>query len=333
MNRIKTTSAISIAGLLCAGLLTSAVQAANAPDWLGGKLTKPLAETRIGITVLYPGSNAYQAKYAETAVSYAKELGIDATVMDPQGDPAVQFNQIEDMVSQNLDVIVLWPTSQNALIPAVRQAARAGIPVITSNSPIGEAGRRYIKAHTGPDDCAQAEQAAEMLGDSLNGKGNIVVVEGTPGYSVSILRKNCFLDKIEDAYPNVNILASQSADWNREKAQTVMETFLTKFGNDIDGVYAFDDGMGLGVISALQAKGKKPGDVKVVTCNLFGEGWDAIKTGWETGSNKQSAEDDAILAIQTAVKIAHGIDVPTLAQIETPKIQANNVNQFERPSW
>ena len=333
MNRIKTTSAISIAGLLCAGLLTSAVQAANAPDWLGGKLTKPLAETRIGITVLYPGSNAYQAKYAETAVSYAKELGIDATVMDPQGDPAVQFNQIEDMVSQNLDVIVLWPTSQNALIPAVRQAARAGIPVITSNSPIGEAGRRYIKAHTGPDDCAQAEQAAEMLGDSLNGKGNIVVVEGTPGYSVSILRKNCFLDKIEDAYPNVNILASQSADWNREKAQTVMETFLTKFGNDIDGVYAFDDGMGLGVISALQAKGKKPGDVKVVTCNLFGEGWDAIKTGWETGSNKQSAEDDAILAIQTAVKIAHGINVPVLAQIETPKIQANNVNQFERPSW
>ena len=333
MNRIKTISAISIAGLLCAGLLTSAVQAANAPDWLGGKLTKPLAETRIGITVLYPGSNAYQAKYAETAVSYAKELGIDATVMDPQGDPAVQFNQIEDMVSQNLDVIVLWPTSQNALIPAVRQAARAGIPVITSNSPIGEAGRRYIKAHTGPDDCAQAEQAAEMLGDSLNGKGNIVVVEGTPGYSVSILRKNCFLDKIEDAYPNVNILASQSADWNREKAQTVMETFLTKFGNDIDGVYAFDDGMGLGVISALQAKGKKPGDVKVVTCNLFGEGWDAIKTGWETGSNKQSAEDDAILAIQTAVKIAHGIDVPVLAQIETPKIQANNVNQFERPSW
>jgi ribose transport system substrate-binding protein len=333
ISRITKTSVISIAGMLCAGLLATSAQAASAPDWLGGELKKPLSETRIGITVLYPGSNAYQAKYAETAVSYAKELGIDATVMDPQGDPAVQFNQIQDMVSQNLDVIVLWPTSQNALIPAVRQAARAGIPVITSNSPIGEAGRRYIKAHTGPDDCAQAEQAAEMLGDSLGGKGNIVVVEGTPGYSVSILRKNCFLDKIEDSYPNVKVIASQTADWSREKAQTVMETFLTKFGNDIDGVYAFDDGMGLGVISALQAKGKKPGEIKVVTCNLFGEGWDAIKTGWETGSNKQSAEDDAILAIQTAVKIANGIDVPALSQIETPKIQANNVNEFERPSW
>lgn len=335
MNSKNKIARISAVTALCVGMLgASALSLAReAPEWLGGELKKPLSETRIGITVLYPGSNAYQAKYAETAERYTKELGLDATVMDPQGDPATQFNQLQDMVSQNLDVIVLWPTSQNALIPAVRQASRAGIPVITSNSPIGEAGRRYIAAHTGPDDCAQAEQAAEMLGDSLNGQGNIVVVEGTPGYSVSILRKNCFLDKMEDKYPGVNILASQTAEWNREKAQTVMETFLTKFGDKIDGVYAFDDGMGLGVISALQAKGKRAGQVKVVTCNLFGEGWDAIKSGWETGSNQQSAEDDAILAIQTAVKIANGIDIGGHATIATPKIQAHNVDRFERPSW
>ncbi|WP_235187386.1 sugar ABC transporter substrate-binding protein [Vibrio nigripulchritudo] len=319
--------------LLLTAMISSTSFASKAPDWLGGGLKKPLSETRIGITVLYPGSNAYQAKYAEAAEKYTKQLGLKATVMDPQGDPATQFNQLQDMISQQLDAIVLWPTSQNALIPAVRQANRSNIPVITSNSPIGEAGRRYIAAHTGPDDCAQAEQAAEMLGDSLEGAGNIVVVEGTPGYTVSILRKNCFLDKIEDSYPNIEILASQTAEWNREKAQTVMETFLTKFGDKIDGVYAFDDGMGLGVISALQGAGKKPGDIKVVTCNLFGEGWDAIKAGWETGSNKQSPIDDAILAIQTAVKVANGIAVPKLSTIETPKIQANNVDQFERPSW
>ena len=319
-------------GALTALLALPAI-ADEAPDWLGGDLKKPLSETRIGITVLYPGSNAYQAKYAETAEAYSKELGLDAVVMDPQGDPATQFNQIQDMVSQNMDAIVVWPTSQNALIPAIRQAARSGIPVVTSNSPIGEAGRRYIVGHTGPDDCAQAEQSAEMLADSLGGNGNIVVVEGTPGYSVSILRKNCFLDKIADDYPGINILASQTAEWNREKAQTVMETFLTQFGEKIDGVYAFDDGMGLGVISALQGAGKAPGDVKVVTCNQFGEGWDAMKSGWHSGSNKQSPIDDAILAIQTAVKVANGIDVPELQGIETPKVLPENVDQFERPTW
>jgi len=253
--------------------------------------------------------------------------------MDPQGDPATQFNQIQDMASQNMDAIVVWPTSQNALIPAIREASRAGIPVVTSNSPIGEAGRRYIVGHTGPDDCAQAEQSAEMLADSLGGSGDIVVVEGTPGYSVSILRKNCFLDKMADDYPDINILASQTAEWNREKAQTVMETFLTQFGDQIDGVYAFDDGMGLGVISALQGAGKAPGDVKVVTCNQFGEGWDAMKAGWHSGSNKQSPIDDAILAIQTAVRVANSIEVPLLQGIETPKVLPENVDQFERPTW
>jgi ribose transport system substrate-binding protein len=328
---MKNMTQLAIGAMIA--LLAAPAIAQDAPDWLGGELQKPLSETRIGITVLYPGSNAYQAKYAETAVAYAAELGLDATVMDPQGDPATQFNQIQDMASQNMDAIVVWPTSQNALIPAIREASRAGIPVVTSNSPIGEAGRRYIVAHTGPDDCAQAEQSAEMLADSLGGSGDIVVVEGTPGYSVSILRKNCFLDKMADDYPGINILASQTAEWNREKAQTVMETFLTQFGDQIDGVYAFDDGMGLGVISALQGAGKAPGDVKVVTCNQFGEGWDAMKAGWHSGSNKQSPIDDAILAIQTAVRVANGIEVPMLQGIETPKVLPENVDQFDRPTW
>ncbi|MBR9651336.1 sugar ABC transporter substrate-binding protein [Thalassovita aquimarina] len=327
----KFTKALAVATTVALGAGTA--MAGDAPDWLDGELKKPLSETRIGITVLYPGSNAYQAKYAETAEAYSKELGIQATVMDPQGDPAVQFDQIQDMASQNPDALVVWPTSQNALIPAIRNAARGGIPVITSNSPIGEAGRRYVKGHTGPDDCAQAEQSAEMLGDALGGEGNIVVVEGTPGYSVSILRKNCFLDKLADQYPNVNILASQTAEWNREKAQTVMETYLTQFGDKIDGVYAFDDGMGLGVVSALQSAGKKPGEIKVVTCNQFGEGWDKMKEGWMTGTNKQSPIDDAILAIQTAVKVANGIDVPALQGIDTPKVTPDNVDEFERPTW
>ena len=328
---IRAPGAVALA--ICVAALATATTAQDAPDWLGGELQKPLSDTRIGITVLYPGSNAYQAKYAEAAEDYSRELGIQATVMDPQGDPATQFNQIQDMASQNMDAIVVWPTSQNALIPAIRDASRNNIPVITSNSPIGEAGRRYVVGHTGPDDCQQAEQAAEMLGESLDGSGDIVVVEGTPGYSVSILRKNCFLDKLAEAYPDIEVLASQTAEWNREKAQTVMETFLTQFGDRIDGVYAFDDGMGLGVISALKGAGKEPGEVKLVTANQFGEGWDAMKNGWHTGSNKQSPVDDAILAIQTAIKVANGIEVPEIQGIDTPKVTPENVDEFERPTW
>jgi ribose transport system substrate-binding protein len=58
-----------------------------------------------------------------------------------------------------------------------------------------------------------------------------------------------------------------------------------------------------------------------------------MKAGWHSGSNKQSPVDDAILAIQTAVKVANGIEVPELQGIETPKVLPENVDEFERPTW
>ena len=108
---------------------------------------------------------------------------------------------------------------------------------------------------------------------------------------------------------------------------------MTKYGDDIDGVYAFDDGMALGVVSALQGAGYSAGDVKVVSCNQFGEGWDAMREGWISGSGKQSPIDDAILAIQTAVRVANGIEIPALQEIERAQITPANVDEFERPTW
>jgi len=70
-----------------------------------------------------------------------------------------------------------------------------------------------------------------------------------------------------------------------------------------------------------------------VTCNQFGEGWDAMQQGWHQGSNKQSPIDDAILAIQTAIRVANGIEVPELQGIETPMVTPENVTEFERPTW
>lgn len=324
------TALIAVLGLMP---LQASAQA-NPPEFLQGhKLKKPLAETRIGMTVLYPGSNAYQAKYAEEATRYAKELGIQAQVLDPQGDPAKQVSQVQDLIAQQVDVIVLWPTSETALVPAIRQAYAAKIPLDTSNSEVAKDAQKYVTAHTGPDDCTQASQTAEMLGDGIGAKGNIVIVEGTPGYTVSRLRKECFLKTLGEKYPNVKILDSQPANWSRERAQSVTEAYLTKYGKAINAVYAFDDGMGAGVINALQAAGYKPGEVQVFTCNLFREGYDFIKAGWETGSNKQSPIDDADLAIQTAIMVAQGIEVPKKKSIPTPKITKANLTEFPIPTW
>jgi ribose transport system substrate-binding protein len=322
-----------LAALAAIFLIGAGAAHADTPYWLGGPLKKPLSQTRIGITVLYPGSNAYQARYAEEASSYSKQLGIQATVLDPQGDPAKQFDQMQDLISQHVDAIILWPTSETALIPAVRAAYHAGIPVITSNSELGAAGQRFVTAHTGPSDCILAQQAADTLGTAMHGKGNIVMVEGTPGYTVSRVRKTCFVDHLKAAYPGITIVGAQPANWNREQAQTVTEDLLTRFGKKIDGIYAFDDGMGAGVINALKAAGYKPGQVPVVTCNMFREGYTSIQEGWETGSNVQSPIDDARLAIQTAIKVVNGIPVPKKQTIAHEAVTKANVDSLQQPTW
>ncbi len=325
VGALITASAASLAGT---GVAAESAQ----PYWLKGNLKKPLSEVRIGITVLNPSSNSYQAQYASTATEYAKELGIQASIVDPQGDPSKQFAQIQNFVAQKMDAIVVWPTSAVAVVPAIRQAYNAKIPVVISNSQIEEGARKYTVAWTGPDDCEQAKKAANLLSDAMGGKGNIVMVLGTPGYATAMLRETCFLDVMK-AHPGIKLLDKQPANWSREKAQSVTENFLTKYGHTINGIYAEDDGMGLGALNAIKAAGFKKGEIKLRTANMFGEGYDEIKEGWHTGSVSQSPIEDAKLAIQSAVEIAEGQSVPAIQRIPTPPVSAQNVNTFTRPTW
>ncbi|MDA3919909.1 MAG: sugar ABC transporter substrate-binding protein [Salinisphaera sp.] len=320
-----------IAVVALAGFALSAA-AADQPDWLKGPLKKPLDQIRLGITVLYPESNSYQARYADTAAEYTKQLGVKATIMDPQGDPSKQFSQIQNLIAEHVDAMVVWPTSAVAVTPAIRRAHAAGIPVIISNSHIEKSARKYTVAFTGPDDCGQARKAAEMLVKALNDKGQIVLVLGTPGYATAMIRESCFLDVIKK-HPEIKVLDKQPADWNRGKAQSVMEAYLTKYGKKIDGVYAEDDGMGLGVLNAIQGAGIKKGRIKLVTANMFRQGYTAIKNGWETGSVWQSPSDDAKLAIQTAIRVAEGKPVPKVQHIPTPKVDAETIKNFSQPTW
>lgn len=306
--------------------------ASEQPDWLASPVKKPLKEIRLGITVLNPSSNAYQAQYTESAREYAQELGIQATIVDPAGDPTKQFSQIQNLAAQRVDAIIVWPTSEVAVVPAIRQAQKAGIPVVISNAEIVKEGRAYTAAWTGPDDCEQARSAAKLMVDALGGKGNVVMILGTPGFSPAMLRERCFVEYLKD-YPEVRVLDKQPADWSRAKAQSIMESFLIKYGRRIDGVYAHDDGMGLGALSAIKSAGYKPGEIKLVTTNLFGEGYDAMQAGWHQGSIYQSPIEYAKLAIQTAIKVIEGQPVEREQSIDAPIINASTLDQFSRPSW
>lgn len=289
----------------------------------------------IGITQNNVGVDSYQTTYEQAFVAAAEaNPDVQTVVLDAGGDVARQISQVEDLIQQQVDAIIIWPTNGEAVIPAVRKASQAGIPVIVTNSNIAEAGFDFVKSFSGPDNITQGARAAEIMCDrfkalGIDGEARIVEITGQPGYTTAIERSDGFQDRLPEVCPDVELLESQPGDWNREKSQQVMEAFLVKY-DDIDGVYAGDDNMGVGALNAAKAA-NRAGDITFVGATNFAVGYEAMEAGDYWGSIYQSPVDDAEAALQTAIDVLNGEEVPFLNYFDTPKITQDNMSEFTKP--
>jgi ribose transport system substrate-binding protein len=292
-------------------------------------------EYRIGITQNNVGVDSYQTTYEKAfiAAAEANEM-VETVVLDAGGDVARQIAQMEDLIQQEVDAIIIWPTNGEAVIPAVRKVFQADIPVIVTNSNIAEQGFDFVASFSGPDNITQGARSAEIMCDRFKAQGiedeaQIVQISGQPGYTTAIERAKGFEDRLPEVCPNVTLMETQPGDWNREKSQQVMEAFLVKY-DDIDGVYAGDDNMGVGALNAAKAAGRA-GDIVFVGATNFAVGYEAMANGDYWGSIYQSPVDDAEAALQTAIDVLEGKDVPFLNYFDTPKITQENMGDFSKP--
>ncbi len=328
MNRTKILAGLALM------LATGSAWAAS-PDWLPNPLPKPLAEITIGFSNLGTGTNAYSATYTQAFNDYAKELGVKTVVLDSQADPAKQSAQIQTLITQKVDVLIVWPANAKAVVPALKQASEAKIPIVVTNSAADASADSYITTFTGPNDYTQAVIAATSMADKLGGKGNIVFINGTPGYSAGEQRLQAFKDTLAK-YPDLKVLDSQPANWSPEKAQSLMENYITRFGSDIQGVLAASGDMGAGAFAASQAA-VADGRMKALPVfadpTLTGAGYDAIKSGLYYSSVLQSPEIDAQTALKAAVEIAEGVTLPKQVFMDTPAVTKDNLDKISRPTF
>jgi ribose transport system substrate-binding protein len=288
----------------------------------------------IGITQNNVGVDSYQTTYERAFIAAAEaNPDVNAIVLDAGGDVARQLAQMEDLIQQQVDAIIIWPTNGEAVIPAVRRAHNAGIPVVVTNSNIAEQGFDFIRSFSGPDNVTQGARSAEIMCERFTALGiqdeaRVVQISGQPGYTTAIERQQGFDDRLPEVCPNVTLVETQPGDWNREKSQQVMEAFLIKY-DDIDGVYSGDDNMGIGALNAARAAGRE--GIVFVGATNFAVGYDAMAEGDYWGSIYQSPVDDAEAALQTAIDILNGEDVPFLNYFDTPKITQDNMDEYTKP--
>lgn len=328
------------AAFAAAVLVTTAVQAQETPDWLAGqKLSKPLTDVHIGFSIrgLLGGGDLYTAQYVNKVKELAEKYGVKLTSIDAQDDPAKQNQDVANLMAQGVDVVAVWATNAKAIVPALKKAHDAGFKVVTYNAVVDQSGQQYIDAYVGPDDYNQSKLATQQMIDAMSGKGNIVMIRAQLGFSPSDLRAQAVFDLVK-ANPGIQLLDTQEGRWSQVLGQQIMENFITRFGNQIDGVVGADGYTSTGAYLAVDAarKSGKLDPNKVIyfaDANVVSTSYDLMKEGkFPGGSVIQDPSAEGELAFQIAVKVALGIEVPKETFLPTPIINEGNVNQYERPT-
>ncbi len=176
---------------------------------------------------------------------------VKITVFDGNYDASVQQGQFENMVTQGFDAILFVPIDIEAGAAAVAVAAKAGIPVIGSNTRVNS---DKLTSYIGSDDVLSGGMEAEAVAKAIGGKGNVVIIEGPIGQSAQIERRKGNLETLKK-YPDIKILEMKTANWSRAEALSLMENWLNAYPGKINGIIGQNDEMALGAIQAVKQAG------------------------------------------------------------------------------
>jgi simple sugar transport system substrate-binding protein len=223
--------------------------------------------------------SGWRTAESESIQSEAKKRGIDLRFSDAQQKQENQIKALRTFLAQRVDAIILAPVVETGWEPVLREIKRARIPVILVDRGIKVSDPSLYTTLIASDFVQEGRMAGDWLAKKLDGKGNIVELQGTPGAAPANDRRQGFAEAIKK-YPGLKIIKSQSGDFTRAKGKEVMEAFLKAEGKNIDAVYAHNDDMALGAIQAIQEAGLKPGkDIIVVSIDGIKPAFEAMVEG------------------------------------------------------
>jgi simple sugar transport system substrate-binding protein len=224
--------------------------------------------------------NPWRLAETESVKSEAARRGYELKYSDAQ---AVQENQIKALrsfIAQKVDGILLAPKTETGWEPVLREAKAAKIPVVLLDRNIKVDDPSLFVTFIGSDFFFEGQEAAkQMIKDLGEGPLNIAELQGQPGADPTIQRANGFRDVI-DKYPKINIILSQTGEFNRIQGKQVMEAFMKAKGKEIDVVYAHNDDMAIGAIQAIKEYGLDPGqDIYLVSVDAVRDAFEAMVAG------------------------------------------------------
>jgi len=278
------------------------------------------AALRIGVTVYDMSSFITQGQ--EGMQAYADANNIELLWNSAGNDVSTQATQVEQLINQDVDAIIIVPVQADSLGPQLEQAKAADIPVFAVNTTLSNA--ELITASVLPDDVAAGAQEMQMMVDAIGDTGNILILQG-PLASSPELDRTEGINSVLAENPGITVLAMDTANWKRDEAVNKVKNWISSFGDQINGIVAENDDMGLGAVQALKEAGVS---VPVVGIDGIQDGLAAVQSGDFIGSSLQHGRVEMAAGLAVAAKFARGEAVEKSYTYIMPPITPDNVDQY-----
>ena len=247
----------------------------------------------------YAGLGADQAAYEIGGVTIAHATPTESDDIDEQ------TRLVEELIAKKPDGLVFSPVDFKALVPAVQKAIDAKIPVIVYANDMPDL--RGAVTYIGAEDETIQYLVCKYLFATLGGKGKILYLEGAPRAATTVPRKNG-LDRSLKEFPRIELLASQTGQYQRRPASAVVGSLLQHFPV-VDAVVCANDDMAIGALKALTAAGRAEKTL-VVGIDCSPDATALIRDGKMLASADFSLHDQVYLAVIAMVKHLHDESVP-----------------------
>lgn len=277
---------------------------------------------KIGLAVANLQANFFnQIKQAVEAE--AKERGIEVITVDAKGDGPTQVNQIQDLLTQNVDALIYIPAGAAAATVPVKLAREAGVPVVNvDRNAEGAPGDTFFAT----DSVASAKAVCDHIIAKAGGKGKMVIIHGQKGTTPEVDRSKGCAESIA-ANPGVEVVAEQWSNmWSQDEGFQIMQNLL-QANPDVSIVFAQADGLALGAAQAIKVGNPSQ---TIVVGGFDGDtaALEALKNGVFEATATQQTQKMGRLAVDAAVKLVAGEKLEAVQLLDATLTTKDNVDGF-----
>lgn len=271
-------------------------------------------------------TSPFYASCIEGGTPVATAYGYDLLTMAPpsEDDYATQMSMMEDMITRGVAGICVCGINLDALIPAIKKANEAGIPVVMFNT-ITEIEGAEVYAYSGYNQYNGGAKIADWVNEQTGGTAKVAIIEGLPS-DYTTQRMGGFVDRCAEAYPGIEVVATQPGDWVRETGMNAAMDMLQAHP-EINVIYGLSDEMALGAVQACKQLNRE--DIICVGLDGNPNAMESVKAGELDATLDCGPVAIGANAVMAVIEAIDGVErTEKVIEAETTVVDITLVDEF-----